>query len=95
MAAGGQKILTRPFQLVSGHTWNSTAFGGAALRLVFKCAVRRVICTSIVNQLNRLLLVAIEAIVIMGKTGSKLRTPHTLPFEKMAEGFDLMDAGKW
>ncbi len=28
MAASGQEISTRPFQLVTGRTWQGTAFGG-------------------------------------------------------------------
>ena len=29
VAAGGQEISTRPFQLVTGRSWRGTAFGGA------------------------------------------------------------------
>lgn len=28
VAASGQEIKTRPFQLVTGRTWKGTAFGG-------------------------------------------------------------------
>ena len=28
VAAAGQEIATRPFQLVTGRTWKGTAFGG-------------------------------------------------------------------
>lgn len=28
VAAAGQEISTRPFQLVTGRTWKGTAFGG-------------------------------------------------------------------
>ena len=28
VAAGGQEISTRPFQLVTGRVWKGTAFGG-------------------------------------------------------------------
>ena len=28
VAASGQEISTRPFQLVTGRTWKGTAFGG-------------------------------------------------------------------
>ena len=28
VAAAGQEISTRPFQLVTGRTWRGTAFGG-------------------------------------------------------------------
>lgn len=36
VAAAGQEISTRPFQLVTGRTWTGTAFGGAALTLLLK-----------------------------------------------------------
>jgi S-(hydroxymethyl)glutathione dehydrogenase/alcohol dehydrogenase len=29
VAASGQEISTRPFQLVTGRSWKGTAFGGA------------------------------------------------------------------
>lgn len=31
VAAAGQEIATRPFQLVTGRTWKGTAFGGITL----------------------------------------------------------------
>lgn len=31
VAAAGQEISTRPFQLVTGRTWKGTAFGGNSL----------------------------------------------------------------
>jgi len=31
VAAAGQEIATRPFQLVTGRTWKGTAFGGNSL----------------------------------------------------------------
>lgn len=34
VAAAGQEISTRPFQLVTGRTWKGTAFGGNALVVV-------------------------------------------------------------
>lgn len=33
VAAAGQEISTRPFQLVTGRTWKGTAFGGNSLLL--------------------------------------------------------------
>lgn len=33
VAAAGQEIATRPFQLVTGRTWKGTAFGGYKSRL--------------------------------------------------------------
>eukprot|EP00238_Polyblepharides_amylifera_P011540 CAMPEP_0196580302 /NCGR_PEP_ID=MMETSP1081-20130531/28369_1 /TAXON_ID=36882 /ORGANISM="Pyramimonas amylifera, Strain CCMP720" /LENGTH=443 /DNA_ID=CAMNT_0041900139 /DNA_START=85 /DNA_END=1416 /DNA_ORIENTATION=+ len=33
VAAGGQEIATRPFQLITGRTWKGTAFGGYKSRL--------------------------------------------------------------
>lgn len=31
VAASGEEISTRPFQLVTGRTWKGTAFGGNAV----------------------------------------------------------------
>ena len=33
VAAAGQEISTRPFQLVTGRTWKGTAFGGYKSRV--------------------------------------------------------------
>ena len=33
VAAAGQEIKTRPFQLVTGRTWKGTAFGGYKSRI--------------------------------------------------------------
>lgn len=33
VAAAGQEIATRPFQLVTGRTWKGTAFGGYKSRI--------------------------------------------------------------
>jgi Zn-dependent alcohol dehydrogenase len=35
VAAAGQEISTRPFQLVTGRTWKGTAFGGKLIFLSF------------------------------------------------------------
>ena len=38
MAASGQEISTRPFQLVTGRTWKGSAFGGnGKLNTKYKC----------------------------------------------------------
>lgn len=33
VAASGQEIKTRPFQLVTGRTWKGTAFGGKIMEM--------------------------------------------------------------
>ncbi len=33
VAASGQEIKTRPFQLVTGRTWKGTAFGGKKMEV--------------------------------------------------------------
>jgi S-(hydroxymethyl)glutathione dehydrogenase/alcohol dehydrogenase len=35
VAASGQEIKTRPFQLVTGRTWKGTAFGGMKIKDFF------------------------------------------------------------
>jgi S-(hydroxymethyl)glutathione dehydrogenase/alcohol dehydrogenase len=41
VAAAGQEVSTRPFQLVTGRTWKGTAFGGYKSRLAVPELVRR------------------------------------------------------
>ncbi|XP_063765272.1 alcohol dehydrogenase class-3 chain L-like [Eleginops maclovinus] len=74
VAAAGQEISTRPFQLVTGRTWKGTAFGG------YK-SVESV--PKLVEEYMKKKLKVDEFVT------------HTLPFEKITEGFDLMHAGKW
>jgi Zn-dependent alcohol dehydrogenase len=38
VAAAGQEISTRPFQLVTGRQWKGTAFGGYKSRLQVRAA---------------------------------------------------------
>lgn len=35
VAASGQEISTRPFQLVTGRVWKGTAFGGTTTRCIY------------------------------------------------------------
>ncbi|XP_036372283.1 alcohol dehydrogenase class-3-like [Megalops cyprinoides] len=74
VAAAGQEISTRPFQLVTGRTWKGTAFGG----------------WKSVESMARL---------VSDYMNKKLKVDefvtHTLPFEKIIEGFEIMHAGKW
>ena len=37
VAAAGQEISTRPFQLVTGRVWKGTAFGGTACQVIQIC----------------------------------------------------------
>jgi hypothetical protein len=37
VAAAGQEISTRPFQLVTGRQWKGTAFGGYKSRVQVRC----------------------------------------------------------
>uniref|UniRef100_A0A4W6F7U1 Alcohol dehydrogenase 5 n=1 Tax=Lates calcarifer TaxID=8187 RepID=A0A4W6F7U1_LATCA len=73
VAAAGQEISTRPFQLVTGRTWKGTAFGG------YKS----------VDSVPKL---------VEEYMNKKLKVDefvtHTLPFEKITDGFHLMHAGK-
>uniref|UniRef100_A0A8D3CQ26 S-(hydroxymethyl)glutathione dehydrogenase n=1 Tax=Scophthalmus maximus TaxID=52904 RepID=A0A8D3CQ26_SCOMX len=73
VAAAGQEISTRPFQLVTGRTWKGTAFGG------YKS----------VDSVPKL----VEQYLAKKLKVDEFVT-HTLPFEKIADGFDLMRAGQ-
>ena len=44
VAAAGQEISTRPFQLVTGRTWKGTAFGGIGLSRQFLCIILISLC---------------------------------------------------
>ncbi|HKX13165.1 MAG TPA: zinc-binding dehydrogenase, partial [bacterium] len=73
VAAAGQEISTRPFQLVTGRVWRGTAFGGARGR----------------TDVPRLVDWYME-----GKVKIDELITHTLPLEKINEGFDLMERGE-
>ena len=49
VAAAGQEIKTRPFQLVTGRTWKGTAFGGYKSRI----QVRAALCRGVEGPLRR------------------------------------------
>lgn len=72
VAAAGQEISTRPFQLVTGRVWKGTAFGGwkskdSVPQLVQDYMAKKLILDEFIT--------------------------HTLPFEKINEGFDLLHSG--
>src|SRR3954464_9580489 len=73
VAASGQEISTRPFQLVTGRVWKGTAFGGARGRT----DVPKIVDWYMDGKIN------IDDLIT-----------HTLPLERINEGFDLMHAGK-
>ena len=47
VAASGQEISTRPFQLVTGRVWKGTAFGGFKSRDEVPELVKRTLCGDI------------------------------------------------
>ena len=73
VAAGGQEIATRPFQLVTGRVWQGSAFGGARGRT----DVPKIVDWYMENKIN------IDDLIT-----------HTLPLERINEGFDLMEKGE-
>ncbi len=73
VAAAGQEISTRPFQLVTGREWKGSAFGGARGRT----DVPKIVDWYMEGKLN------IDDLIT-----------HTLPLERINEGFDLMKSGK-
>ena len=73
VAAGGQEIATRPFQLVTGRVWKGSAFGGARGRT----DVPKIVDWYMEGKLN------IDDLIT-----------HTMPLEKINEGFDLMHRGE-
>lgn len=73
VAAAGQEISTRPFQLVTGRRWIGSAFGGARGRT----DVPRIVDWYMDGKIN------IDDLIT-----------HTMPLEKINEGFDLMTRGE-
>ncbi|XP_050477671.1 alcohol dehydrogenase class-3 [Bombus huntii] len=72
VAAAGQEISTRPFQLVTGRVWKGTAFGGwkskdSVPNLVQDYMAKKLILDEFIT--------------------------HTLSFNKINEGFDLLHSG--
>jgi S-(hydroxymethyl)glutathione dehydrogenase/alcohol dehydrogenase len=80
VAAAGQEIATRPFQLVTGRTWKGTAFGGYKSRvdvpvLVRDCMAGSFKCDEYVT--HRLPLAAINDAVALLHSGECLRCVMT------------------
>jgi S-(hydroxymethyl)glutathione dehydrogenase/alcohol dehydrogenase len=73
VAAAGEEISTRPFQLVTGRVWKGTAFGGAKGRT----DVPRIVDWYMNGKIN------IDDLIT-----------HTLPLERINEGFELMERGE-
>ena len=73
VAAAGQEISTRPFQLVTGRHWLGSAFGGARGRT----DVPKIVDWYMEGKLK------IDELIT-----------HTLPLERINEGFDLMERGE-
>ncbi len=73
VAASGQEISTRPFQLVTGRRWQGTAFGGARGR------------TDVPKIVDW---------YMEGKIAIDEMITHTMPLERINEGFDLMERGE-
>jgi S-(hydroxymethyl)glutathione dehydrogenase/alcohol dehydrogenase len=73
VAAAGQEISTRPFQLVTGRVWQGSAFGGARGRT----DVPKIVDWYMEKRIN------IDDLIT-----------HTLPLDRINEGFDLMTRGE-
>jgi S-(hydroxymethyl)glutathione dehydrogenase / alcohol dehydrogenase len=73
VAASGQEISTRPFQLVTGRVWKGSAFGGARGRT----DVPKIVDWYMDKKIN------IDDLIT-----------HTLPLERINDGFDLMTRGE-
>lgn len=72
VAAAGQEISTRPFQLVTGRVWKGTAFGGWKSKESVPKLVEDYMSKSLI----------LDEFVT-----------HTLPFEKINEGFEILHSG--
>jgi S-(hydroxymethyl)glutathione dehydrogenase/alcohol dehydrogenase len=90
VAAAGQEISTRPFQLVTGRTWIGSAFGGwfeifveHSSNISFRAGWKsRDSIPKLVQEYQD------------GKLEVDKFVTHTMPLAKINEGFDLLHAGK-
>ena len=73
VAAAGQEISTRPFQLVTGRNWRGSAFGSARGRT----DVPKIVDWYMDGRID------IDSLIT-----------HTLPLERINEGFELMHRGE-
>ena len=73
VAAAGQEIATRPFQLVTGRVWKGSAFGGARGR------------TDVPKIVDW---------YMQGKLKLDELITHSLPLERINDGFELMRRGE-
>jgi S-(hydroxymethyl)glutathione dehydrogenase/alcohol dehydrogenase len=73
VAAAGQEISTRPFQLVTGREWKGSAFGGARGRT----DVPKIVDWYMDGKLR------IDELIT-----------HTMPLERINDGFALMERGE-
>ncbi|WP_207479137.1 S-(hydroxymethyl)glutathione dehydrogenase/class III alcohol dehydrogenase [Arenibaculum pallidiluteum] len=73
VAAAGQEISTRPFQLVTGRVWQGSAFGGARGRT----DVPKIVDWYMEGRIN------IDDMIT-----------HTMPLDRINDGFDLMTRGE-
>ena len=96
MAAAGQEISTRPFQLVTGRTWKGTAFGGWHHFFI------RLDCYHDVFTIGLILLGwnsrdSVPVLVqeyLNGKIKVDEFVTHEMPLNDINKAFDLMHAGK-
>ena len=103
MAASGQEISTRPFQLVTGRVWKGTAFGGFKSRsqvpwLVEKYLKKVDFCWDGVNSPIRLRLCYCEYNTLFCLFRSQEikvdeYITHNLTLGEINEAFDLMHGG--
>jgi S-(hydroxymethyl)glutathione dehydrogenase / alcohol dehydrogenase len=67
VAAAGQEISTRPFQLVTGRTWRGTAFGGVKGRTEIPGLVKGTVCHNFRSSTLRPHVKTITQITLTGK----------------------------
>jgi len=53
VAAAGQEISTRPFQLVTGRTWKGTAFGGILMGYLYIIKTMLILFKIIVSRMEK------------------------------------------
>ena len=95
VAASGQEISTRPFQLVTGRVWKGTAFGGKHTTLLF--SQRRETNLNFMFNLGWKSRDSVPRLVedyLSKKVKVDEFVSHDLPYEEINKAFHLMHSGQ-
>jgi S-(hydroxymethyl)glutathione dehydrogenase / alcohol dehydrogenase len=97
VAAAGQEISTRPFQLVTGRVWRGTAFGGVKGRSMLPGYVGKAcLVTGFTRPCDVLSCLCVVIVVVQYLAGEMMVDEfitHRFPLADVNTAFDVMHAG--